>query len=299
MPEDYNSMPDRQSFQGYFQNITSHRPQSGPNSSGFLRYQLRELVAAIRFLTILPVPGTAQLFDTYEEDAPAFIIGSAYFPLIGLLLAVLAWLFLLLTSSVFPSIVAAALLVVVQIVLTGGLHLDGLMDSCDGLFGGSTPEEKLEIMRDSRVGSFGVLGALCVLLVRFAAFASMFSVVASLRIHLLTLALFMVLPVARWGMILSVAVFPSARLTGLGSAFRRTVTRPRLLAAAITTLITVLFAAHIAGLLVLLVGTLLAIAVGGLITRQIGGLTGDSYGTIEEITEIVLLLLVILLHSWF
>jgi adenosylcobinamide-GDP ribazoletransferase len=293
-------MRNKRSFQGYFQNMTSHIPQPGPNSTGFVRYQLRELVAAIRFLTILPLPGTAQLFDTYEEeDVSAFIIGSAYFPLVGLLLAALLWLFLLLTSSVFPSIVVAALLVVIQVVLTGGLHLDGLMDSCAGLFGGSTPEQKLEIMRDSRVTSFGVLGAICVLLVRFAAFASMFSVAPSLHIHLLNIALFMVLPVARWGMILTVGVFPGARLSGLGSAFRRTVTRPRLLVAAITTLIIVLFVGHIGGLLVLLVGTLIALAVGGLITRLVGGLTGDSYGAIEESTEIVLLLLIILLHFWF
>ena len=292
-------MRNKRSFQGYFQNITSHIPRPGPNSSGFLRYQLRELVAAISFLTILPIPGTAQLFDTDEEGEAEFIIGSAYFPLVGLLLAVLLWLFLLLTGAVFPSIVLAALLLVAQIVLTGGLHLDGLMDSCDGLFGGSTPEQKLEIMRDSRVGSFGVLGAVCVLLIRFAVYASMFSIIASKYIHLLTVALFMVLPVARWGMILAVGMFPSARLSGLGSAFRRTITRSRLLAAAITSLIIVLIAGHLAGLLVWVVGTLAALGVGGLITRQVGGLTGDSYGAIEEITEIVLLLLIILLSFWF
>ncbi len=285
-------MPDKRSFQGYFQNITSHFPQRGPGTSGFLLYQLRELVAAIRFLTILPVPGTTQLFETDEEDESGFIIGSAYFPLIGLLLAVLLWLLLLVTNSIFPPLVLAALLVVAQTVLTGGLHLDGLMDTCDGLFGGSTPERKLEIMRDSRVGSFGVLGGGCILLLRFAAFASM-------RVQLLTVTLFMVLPVARWAMILAVGVFPGARLSGLGSAFRRTVTGQHLLAAGITTVVIVLLAGHLAGLLVLLVGTLVALAVGILISRQLGGLTGDSYGAIEEITEIVLLLLIILLHFWF
>lgn len=285
-------MPDKRSLHGYFQNITSHLPQPGPGSSGFLLYQLRELVAAIRFLTILPVPGTAQLFDTDEEDEPDFIIGAAYFPLVGLLLAALLWLLLLLTGSILPSLVLAALLLVAQTVLTGGLHLDGLMDSCDGLFGGSTPERKLEIMRDSRVGSFGVLAAGCVLLFKFAAFASM-------RVPLLAVVLFMVLPTARWAMILAVGMFPGARLSGLGSAFRRTITTPRLLAAAIVSLVIVLIAGHIAGLLVWLVGTLVAMAVGALITRQLGGLTGDSYGAIEEITEVVLLLLIILLHSWF
>ena len=285
-------MPDRRSRYRYFQNVTSHVPQPGPGVSGFLLYQLRELVAAIRFLTILPIPGRAHLFDTDEEEDRGFIVGSAYFPLVGLLLAALLWLVLLLTGSLLPPLALAALLVVVQTVLTGGLHLDGLMDSCDGLFGGSTPERKLEIMHDSRVGSFGVLGAGCVLLFRFAAFASM-------RVHLLALALFLVLPAARWAMILAVGLFPGARLSGLGSAFRRTVTGPRLLVAVVTALVIVLIVGHLAGLLVWLVATLVAVALGTLITRQLGGLTGDTYGAIEETTEIVLLLLIILLHSWF
>jgi adenosylcobinamide-GDP ribazoletransferase len=284
-------MPDKDSMRDYFQNVTSHFPQPGPGSNSPLA-QLRELVAAIRFLTILPVPGSAQLFDTDEDDIPDLIIGSAYFPLVGLLLAALLWLVLLATSAILPSLVLGALLVVVQTVLTGGLHLDGLMDSCDGLFGGTTPDRQLEIMRDSRVGSFGVLGAVCVLLFKFAAFAS-------IRPHLLTLALFLVLPVARWAMVLTVNLFPGARLSGLGSAFRRTITLQRLLAAGVTSLVIVLIAGRLVGLLVWVVGTLVAVAMGALINRRLGGLTGDSYGAIEEITEIVLLLLIILLHSWF
>src|SRR5579859_1066178 len=119
--------------------------------------QYREFVAALRFLTVLPAPGSALLFES-DETAP-FVIGCEYFPLVGLLLAALLWLLVLLFSRV-PGLALTALLVVALVILTGGLHLDGLMDSCDGLFGGATRERKLEIMRDSRVGSFGVLGAL-------------------------------------------------------------------------------------------------------------------------------------------
>jgi adenosylcobinamide-GDP ribazoletransferase len=284
-------MPDKDSMRDYFQNATRQFPRPQPGSNSPLS-QLRELVAAIRFLTILPVPGSAQLFDADDDDIPDLIIGSAYFPLVGLLLAALLWLVVLATNMVLPSIVLGALLVVIQTLLTGGLHLDGLMDSFDGLFGGTTPDRQLEIMRDSRVGSFGVLSAFCVLLFRFAVFASM-------RPHLLTLALFLVLPVARWAMVLTVNLFPGARLSGLGSAFRRTITLQRLLAAGVTSLVIVLIAGRLAGLLVWIVGTLVAIALGALINRRLGGLTGDSYGAVEEITEIILLLLIILLHNWF
>jgi adenosylcobinamide-GDP ribazoletransferase len=266
---------------------------SRPRSN--LRYrllaQVKELVAAIRFLTIVPIPGTAQLFSTDEEDAD-LIIGSAYFPLVGLLIALLLFGLVSISNQYLPPLVLAGLIVIAQLVLTGGLHMDGLMDSSDGLFGSRTPERRLEIMRDSRLGSFGVLAGVCVLLLKFAVFSS-------LRVHLLTQALLMVLPVARWAMILAVSLFPSARLTGLGAAFRQTITLPRLLVAGITALIIVLIVGHVAGLLVLLTGSLAAVATGAWITRRIGGLTGDSYGAIEEVAEIVMLLLIVLLHSWF
>ncbi|HEV2656561.1 MAG TPA: adenosylcobinamide-GDP ribazoletransferase [Ktedonobacteraceae bacterium] len=256
-----------------------------------VREQLKELVAAIRFLSILPIPGSAQLFSTEDEDA-AVIIGAAYFPFVGLLIALVLLALLLATSQFFPPLVLAAFLVVAQVVLTGGLHMDGLMDSSDGLFGGTSPERRLEIMRDSRVGSFGVLAGACVLLLKFALFAT-------LRVHLLAQAVLMVLPAARWAMIMTVSLFPSARPTGLGAAFRQTLSPPRLVVAGITALIVVLVVGHLTGLLVLLVGTLAAVAVGAWATRRLGGLTGDSYGAIAEVAEVVMLLMVVVLNAWF
>src|SRR5215472_10652299 len=133
--------------------------------------QCQELVAAIQFLSVLPVPGSAQLFRTDRAEAE-LIIGSLYFPLVGLLLGLILSLLAILSGPYLPSLALAALLVVVNIWLTGGLHLDGLMDACDGLFGGRNPERKLEIMRDSRVGSFGVLGGVSAILLKFALLAS-------------------------------------------------------------------------------------------------------------------------------
>ncbi|HEU0004324.1 MAG TPA: adenosylcobinamide-GDP ribazoletransferase, partial [Ktedonobacteraceae bacterium] len=178
--------------------------------------QYREFVAALRFLSVLPVPGSALLFDK-DETAPRLIIGCEYFPVVGLLLALLLWLLVLLFSRLIPQIALAALLLVALAMLTGGLHLDGLMDTCDGLFGGRTRERKLEIMRDSRVGSFGVLGALCVLLLKFA-------LLASIPVPSLPTALLLILPVARWSMVLALYVFPPACPTGLGAAYHHAIT---------------------------------------------------------------------------
>ncbi len=251
--------------------------------------QYRELVTAVRFLSVLPMPGSTQLFDK-DKAAPRLVVGSAYFPLVGLLLACLLWFLLLVLTPLIPQLALAALIVVALVILTGGLHLDGLMDSCDGLFGGDTPERKLEIMRDSRIGSFGVLGGASILLLKFA-------LLASLRVHALPLALLVALPSARWAMILALRIFPSARSTGLGAAFHKAVTTEGLVLASIIALAIVLVAGQLIGLIVWITVTIITLALGFWITRSIGGLTGDNYGAIEEVAEVVALLVLLLVRA--
>ena len=265
-----------------------------PGHFSWILEQWKELVAAIRFLSILPIPGAVQLFqiDADETDAKIFS-GSVYFPLVGVLLAVMLWLVVFLFGSHVSGLVLAALLVVALVVLTGGLHLDGLMDCCDGLFGGHSREHTLEIMRDSRVGSFGVLGGACILILKFA-------LLASLDLRQLPFALLTILPVARWTMVLAMYAYPGARPSGLGMSFRQTVTRSRVICAFILTLIIAMLAGHIiVGLIILVCGALLTWVIGAYVTSTLGGLTGDTYGAITEIAEVVLLLLFTLLQFWF
>jgi adenosylcobinamide-GDP ribazoletransferase len=250
--------------------------------------QYREFAAAVQFLSVLPVPRSAQLFDK-DEAAPRVVVGCEYFPLVGLLLALLLGLLVLIVAPLVPQLVLAALLVAGLVILTGGLHLDGLMDSCDGLFGGNTRERKLEIMRDSHVGSFGVLGALCILLLKFALFAS-------IAVHSLPLALLIALPSARWAMVLVLRVFPGARPTGLGATFHQAVTTKRLLLTGIVILAIVLIVGHIPGLIVWMIVSVTSLILGLWITRSIGGLTGDTYGAIEEVAEVVALLVLVMLR---
>ena len=249
--------------------------------------QYVEFAAAVRFLSLLPVPGSSQLFNK-DESVPHIIVGCEYFPVVGMLLACLLWLFSVLLIPLVPQLVLAALLVAALVILTGGLHLDGLMDTCDGLFGGSTRERKLEIMHDSRVGSFGVLAGICMLLLKFALFAS-------LKGHALPLALLIALPSARWSMVVVLRVFPSARSTGLGVAFRQAVTSKRLLIAGIISLLIVLIAGQLSGLITWVIATVTSLLLGFWMTRSLGGLTGDTYGAIEEVTEGVALLLLVML----
>jgi adenosylcobinamide-GDP ribazoletransferase len=250
--------------------------------------QYKKLAAAAGFLSILSLPGSRRLFaDNGADTSP--LSGGEYFPLAGLLLAAILGLFTLVCGALVPRLVLAALLVVALVLLTGGLHLDGLMDTCDGLFGGLTRERKLEIMRDSRVGSFGVLAGVCALLLKFAC-------LASLGTHSLPLVLCVTLPSARWALVLALRAFPSARATGLGATFRQDITPTRLVLAGALTLIIVLLAAQLAGFIVWGIVTLTALGLGTWISRKLGGLTGDTYGAIAEIAEIAGLLVFVLLH---
>ena len=254
--------------------------------------QYAEIVAATRFLSILPLPGPTNRFETSStnDSAPRLHLGSAYFPFVGFLLATLLYLVQLLFGLVLPRLALAAVLVVALVLLTGGLHLDGLMDTCDGLFGGRTRERRLEILRDSRVGSFGVLGGVSILLLKFALFASIGGP------HLLSLAFFVMLPCSRWAMVLALRVFPAARPDGLGATFRQTVTLPRLILAAATALLLALLVGHWIGILAWCAATCTALLIGTWATRQIGGLTGDIYGAIAECSEVVVLLVLVGMH---
>ena len=254
--------------------------------------QYTEIVAATRFLSVLPLPGPPDRFETksVNDSALQLHLGSAFFPFVGFLLATLLYLIQLLFGFLLPRLVLAAVLVVALVVLTGGLHLDGLMDTCDGLFGGRTRERRLEIMRDSRVGSFGVLGGASILLLKFALFAS-------IEPRILSLAFFVVFPVSRWAMVLALRVFPSARPGGLGATFRQTVTLPRLVVAAITAFLLALIVGHGEGVLIWCVATCIALLLGAWTTHLIGGLTGDTYGAIAECSEVGVLLALVCMRS--
>jgi adenosylcobinamide-GDP ribazoletransferase len=257
---------------------------------GRVRDQYAEFVAAVHFLTLLPLPGEGTLFERQKEGQPRLVMGSLYYPLVGLLVGFLLFLLAEFSASHLPPLVMAALLVVGGVILTGGLHLDGVMDSCDGLFGGVSRERRLAIMHDSRVGSFGVLGAVSLLLLRFC-------VIVSLPLSGLLAALLVAPALARWTMVLCASLFPPARPSGLGAAFHQTITLRRLLLAGLFSVLIALLFAHLAGLITWMVSSLLGLVICVAIARMLGGLTGDVCGAIGEVTEVSALLALLLLHA--
>jgi len=162
------------------------------------------LLAAIRFLTAIPLPWGR---DASREE---FVRSVGYYPvvglLIGLILAGLSWLLRL----ILPSAIVNVLLIVYLVMISGALHLDGFADTCDGIGGHKTPEERWQVMRDSRVGGFGVIGACCLLLAKY---ISLNSVPEPLLMSTLVL-----MPVvSRWAMVYAICAYPSASPSGLGN----------------------------------------------------------------------------------
>ena len=249
---------------------------------------LASFLAALSFLTIIPVPQGKKLSQQAVSNS------RAWFPLVGLLIGIalvgLEWLL----EYVFPAYLTAAFLVVFLVIVSRALHLDGLMDTCDGLFGGHTPERRREIMRDSSVGAFGVAGAGCVLLLKYAAILSILS--ANLPGKEAALLVFPV--VSRYAMVLQLMVFPYVRAPGLGSPFHGYDARLPSAAAAVMAALAAGVLGGLGGILILAAICLFALALGRLVMGMIGGLTGDIYGATNELSEVAALLGAVALLPW-
>jgi adenosylcobinamide-GDP ribazoletransferase len=245
-------------------------------------------LVAVSFLTILPV-GLASATDIEISRSRGWypIVGLLY----GLLLVALALLWTLALGVPMFTPVLAALLVMAMAAANRFLHLDGLMDFCDAMWGGHTVERRLEIMRDSRVGSFAVAGCVSVLLVKYSALLSLLTMVPGLS----GLLFFPI--VSRWAMTLLLTVFPYGRQQGIGSAFA-THGRPWLATgfALLTVAAVAWFLLGLAGILILVVVSVVSLLLGWWASRHLGGgLTGDCYGAANEIMEVLALVLLLIL----
>jgi adenosylcobinamide-GDP ribazoletransferase len=231
------------------------------------------LILALRFLTVVPVPGRA------AEGPPALGRAAWWFPVVGLMLGGALALTALGADALFPPLVAAALLVSAWKGATGGIHLDGLADCLDGL-AGRDPARRLAIMRDSRIGVFGAGGlVLCCLL----AVTALGALAPALRLRVLVLA-----PViGRVTPLLAGAwLAPATPDQGLGAAFAAGLSRWAGLVhvGAGCALAAWLLGAGGVAVVAAAWGVALLAAAG--VARRLGGLTGDVLGAVVELAEL-------------
>ena len=202
---------------------------------------------------------------------------SVWFPFVGLVIGVIAWLAWNEANRVFPPLVASVLTLIVWVLLTGGLHLDGLADCCDGLFMSATPERRLEVMKDPHVGAFGVIGLVLILMLKAGALTAVQNPGILLAASL-----------ARW-CVLPAALVPLARPSGMGADFAAGFRRSFIVWGAIIPL-TIAILLGIRGVLSALAGLGVAALVLWLAKSRIGGVTGDVFGMVVEIVETVVLI---------
>ncbi len=244
-------------------------------------------LAALRFLTTIPLP--------WVREARPEELGrsTGYFPvvgiIIGLILVGLSWLFELLLSppspSPLPSPLVYVLLVVSSVVISGALHLDGFVDTCDGIAGHKTSKERWQVMSDSRVGAFGIIGVVLLLLVKYVA-------LGNIPPDLLMLTLVLMPMVSRWAMVYAIFAYPYAKPSGLGVVVKQGTRWPGFLMATLITLVVAYVLARVMGLAIMLGIWIIAMVMAGYFKRKFSGLTGDTYGAINEVTEVSVLILV-------
>lgn len=230
-----------------------------------------DLRRAFAFLTVLPVG-----YPAGGQPGRMF----AFAPLVGLCIG--AAVAAVASIASLPGDLKAFLALLAWAALTGGLHLDGFGDACDGLLATTAPERRLEIMKDPRAGSWAVVGLTLLLLGKWSALRG------------IDAPLLLMLPpvVGRWAMTLAAWAFPYARTSGVGGYFREGLGAAQVAAATLTAGAGTVVLAGAPGLAILVAALAVVIAVGRWAAARLGGgLTGDVYGALCELTELACLIL--------
>jgi len=237
---------------------------------------------AWQFLTIIPFPRRREYG---AEDLGKSI---SFFPVVGLFLGLVLFGLDYLLGLFLPSILTNVLLVIVLVILTGALHLDGFIDTCDGLSVKSSISDKLKVISDSRVGGFGVVGGCCLILAKF---ASLVALPQELRASALILMPMM----SRWGMVYAISFFPLAKKEGMGWAIKQKANWKGMVVATVFSLIVALVLLKWWGAVLMAVLGLILFGFAKYLCSRFGGLTGDAYGAINEFAEVVVLILMLLI----
>lgn len=243
---------------------------------------MSRFLAALQFLTIIPIP--------WRRKAQAEEMGrsAGYFPVIGIIIGIilvgLNWLF----GLILPPMVANALLLVFLVVISGAMHLDGFADTCDGIAGHKTVEDRWQVMHDSRAGAFGIVGIVLLLLVKYVS-------LNNIPEALLMMTLVLMPVVSRWAMVYVIFAYPYAHSSGLGKAFKQGTTWPKFTIATIITAVVAGILAQSIGLALMFLIWVITMAMATYFKRKFSGLTGDNYGAINEVAEVSVLILINLL----
>lgn len=251
-----------------------------------MRAFIDDIARSIAFLSRLPVPARH-----FHGDDHGLSRTVRAFPIAGAVIALpAAFLAAVLAVVVAPPFVAAALIVALQLMITGALHEDGLADTADGLGAGRDRERALAIMKDSRTGVFGVVALVMTLLIRVAALATL---VVILPPEALVLALIAIAAFSRAAMVWHWHMLPPARVDGLAVSMGRPAPASARLALFLGFLIALPLLPFAAGPVAALIAVAAAILAFFVFTsrtrKRLNGATGDTIGATQQLVEVALL----------
>lgn len=236
------------------------------------------LAHAVAFLTRLPVP-RRWLKGDYRTS-------TVWYPMVGALLGLVLIGFDWLVARWFPQLIRAVLDVSCWVYLTGGLHLDGLMDTADGFGSYRDRERTIQIMKDSRVGAMGVLAGILVLLLKVSTLYYL------LQSHVWdgAFAWASAVMIARFAAVVAIFMFPYAKVEGMGRGLKESLTIWRINLASICAILPMIWWWEWEGILLFGLVFVLTWLFGRVAVSRIGGCTGDIYGALIEGVEVAVLL---------
>ncbi len=246
---------------------------------------MKHFLIALQFLTTLPVSIKSKI---KHKDFGSSLL---YFPVIGLLIGIL------LAMSVFlfaflPNLVRGAAILIISVVVSGGIHLDGFADTCDGFYGNKPKERILAIMRDSHIGAMGALGIICLLILKF-------SLIVSFQSEILWRVLIAMAVFSRWTQVLACKTYPYVRKEGKAKHFIEQASKLTVFTGGAFTLVLFLLLLQLKGLALFSLSTAIVFLFLRFIKKKLGGMTGDTIGAASEVGEVLILLFsIILVNIW-
>jgi len=243
---------------------------------------IRRFLVAIQFLTRLPVPGALNSSETDIGKAAAF------FPLVGVIVGGGAALMFVVLQRILPLPASAFCAIVFAVFITNGFHEDGLADSFDGCGGGWTKDRVLEIMRDSRIGTYGTLALIFVILGKF-------TFLSSLPAGQIWRWLIVAHTASRWTILPLCGWLPYARAEGQGKLVAKQVGTLEIMTGTVTLLLVLILLPWQAAVAALLVTSLVTLVCGLYFRTRLQGITGDCLGAANQLTEVGLYLAAVVL----
>lgn len=245
------------------------------------------IILLFKFMTRLPL-GLEPKFDSDSLGK-----SMKFFPIVGMVMGIILFAFFWgLSKVIYSPMVMVVLLIIIEVILTGGLHLDGLADTFDGIFSYRSKQKMLDIMKDSRLGTNGGLVLILYFILKVALVYEL-----DMTIGLPSGIVFLLTPaIARLNSVVNCASAPYARATGMGKTFVDNTNGCGVVVATVITLaymfaVCQLFFLPYVLLVIVPIVMLLGFIFAKLMTRKIGGVTGDTLGAVVELSEILVILL--------